>query len=190
MRAVLFTNRRKISNFAEIITKLPKNAIIIIREYDLSKAQRLIFAKEIFKSAKKRSDLKILIGKDLNLALELKAHGVHFSDNDQLPLQINKKNLPKNFILSFACHHVLSLKIAEKIKADLAFLSPIFATTSHGDAKIFNHFNFVKIAVENKKKIYRKPHLFALGGVNKQNLKTLKNLNLQGFGAIDYFINL
>lgn len=169
---------------------MPKNAIIIIREYDLSKAQRLIFAKEIFKSAKKRSDLKILIGKDLKLALELKAHGVHFSDNDQLPLQINKKNLPKNFILSFACHHVLSLKIAEKIKADLAFLSPIFATTSHSDAKIFNHFNFVKIAVENKKKTYGSAALFALGGVNKQNLKTLKNLNLQGFGAIDYFINL
>jgi len=169
---------------------LPKNAIIIIREYDLSQAQRLIFAKEIFKSAKKRSDLKILIGKDLQLALALKADGVHFSNHDKLPIQINKKNFPKNFIFSFACHDVLALKIAKKIKADFAFLSPIFPTTSHDDAKIFNRFNFVKIAVENKKQSYFNPPLFALGGVNKQNLKTLQKLGIKGFGAIDYFINL
>lgn len=188
---MLFTNRKRISDFAKVIANLPKNSAIIIREYDLPRLERLSFAKEIFKSARKRSDLKILIGKDFRMALELKADGMHFSDQGKLPIQIkNKKNFPKNFILSFACHHILSLKIAEKLQADFAFLSPIFPTKSHSDAKIFNHFNFVKIAVENKKKTYCRASLFALGGVNKENLKPLKKLDLQGFGAIDYFLNL
>jgi thiamine-phosphate pyrophosphorylase len=191
MRSVLFTDRKKISDFAGQIQNLPKNSAIIIREYDLSKNEREVFAREIFKLAKKRSDLKILIGKDLKLAQKLKAHGVHFSDFDLLPIQfLNKKSFPKNFIFSFSCHSEKSLKKAAKIDLDMVFISPIFTTTSHNEAKTLGILNLAKISTQNKKQNYcRHLPLFALGGINKKNIKALKKLKLKGFGAIDYFLS-
>ena len=44
---VLFTDRKKITNFATIINKLPKKATIIVREYDLDYNSRKDFAKKI-----------------------------------------------------------------------------------------------------------------------------------------------
>lgn len=170
---------------------MPKNSIIIIREYDLDQESRYNFAKEIFALKKDRRDIKILIGKNVKLAVELKADGVHFSDNDILPLSfLQKKSFHKNFIFSFACHSEKSLKKAHKIKPNLVFLSPIFPTTSHREAKFFGKLKFAKIAVENKKLKYDRLALFALGGINKNNLKFIKNLTIKGFGAIDYFLNV
>jgi thiamine monophosphate synthase len=191
MRSVLFTNRRKIFDFEGVIRNLPKNSAIIIREYDLSKNAREDFAREIFTLAKKRSDLKVLIGKDLALAKKLKADGIHFSDFDKLPLQIlNKKSFPKKFILSFSCHSEKSLLNIRKVNADMVFISPIFPTSSHNEAKTLGVRNLAKITTQNKNRTYSRLPLFALGGLNKENLKLLQRLPLQGFGAIDYFLNL
>lgn len=189
MKSVLFTDRKKVKNLIKIVKNLPKNSAIIIREYDLDKNARKEFAKEIFKLRKNKSDFKILIGKDFSLAQELKADGVHFSDFDKLPLQFLQRNsFTKNFIFSFACHSEKSLLQAQKLKAHMVFISPIFPSTSHDDAKIFGIQNLAKIAIQNKN--HRQIPLFALGGINKQNLKMLKKLPLQGFGAIDYFTTL
>ena len=191
MQSVLFTDRRKISDFDKIIKILPKNSVIIIREYDLDKNAREVFARKIFKSARKRPDLKILIGKDFALAQKLKANGIHFSDLDKLPIQFLRKNsFPKNFIFSFSAHSFKSLLALKNKELDMVFISPIFPTTSHNGAKTLGAQNLTKIAVQNKKQNYFALPLYALGGVNNKNLKTLKKLPLQGFGAIDYFLNL
>lgn len=190
MRSVLFTDRKKIFDFEKVIQNLPKNSAIIIREYDLSKKDREDFARKIFTAAKKRSDLKLIIGKDINLALKLKANGVHFSDLDKLPLQFfDKKSFPKKFIFSFATHSLKSFLKARKLNLDMIFISPIFSTTSHNDAKVLGIGNLAKITIQNKKQNYLQSSLFALGGVTKENLKILKKLPLKGFGAIDYFLN-
>ncbi len=169
---------------------MPKNSIIIIREYDLDLQSRYNFAKEIFNLRKNRQDIKILIGKDIHLALKLKANGIHFSDNDIIPLKfLQKKSFHKDFIFSFACHSEKSLKKAQKIKPNLVFLSPIFATTSHHGAKSFGSLKFVKIITQNKNSKYACLPIFALGGINKNNLKFIKKLKIKGFGAIDYFLN-
>lgn len=188
MRKVFFTNRKKVSNFEKVIENLEKNSAIIIREYDLPKKDRKDFAKKIFAIARKRRDLKILIGKDFALARELKADGIHFSDFDKLPLHfLNKKSQPKNFLFSFSCHNFKSLLRAKKLKADMTFLSPIFPTTSHIGAKTFGLRNLAKIAIQNKKRDYIFGDIYALGGITKENLKIIKKLPLRGFGAIDYF---
>ena len=44
---IFFTDRKKISDFEKTIKNLPKNSIIIIREYDLDKNLREDFAKKI-----------------------------------------------------------------------------------------------------------------------------------------------
>jgi len=190
MQKVFFTDRKKISDLEKVIKNLEKNSAIIIREYDLPKKDRKAFAKKIFAYTKSRPDLKLLVGKDLALAYELKADGVHFSDFDKLPLQIRQKNFRKKFIFSFACHNFKALLRAQKLKPNMIFISPIFPTSSHVGAKIFGIRNLAKIAVQNKKQNYIWGNIYALGGITKNNVGMIKKLPLRGFGAIDYFSNL
>jgi thiamine monophosphate synthase len=184
---VFFTDRKKIFDFFSAIKNLPKNSTIIIREYDLKGHEREAFAKKIIALAKIKK-AKILIGKDFNLAKKLKADGVHFSDFDRLPWQFFKrKSFPKKFIFSLACHSFGSLLKAQKLKTDLIFISPIFASTSHADVKPLGLKNLAKITFKTKNSNYLASRIRALGGVNSTNLKRLRKLGIQGFGAIDLF---
>lgn len=188
---VFLTDRKKILDFEKIIKSLPKNSTIIIREYDLDKKSREEFASNIIKLARPRA-LKILIGKDILLAKKLKADGIHFSDLDKLPLQfLMKKSFPKNFIFSFSCHSIPSVLKTQKLKPDMIFISPIFPTTSHdfsrGETKEFGLKNLAKIAFKTKNCGYFSPRIFALGGINSQNIKSVRKLAIAGFAAIDLF---
>lgn len=154
--------------------------MVIIREYDLSKNEREDFAKKIANLASDQG-LKFLVGKDLNLARKIKADGVHFSDFDKLPLAIFRK---RNFLFSFACHDEKSVIRARKIKPDMIFISPIFPTSSHENAKPIGIFNLAKIVKKNRNFL----PIYALGGVNSHNIKSLKKLGIAGFGAINFFL--
>lgn len=179
-----FTDLRKIPDIEKTIKNLPKNSHIIIREYNLDKNSREVFAKKVSALARARS-LKIIVGKDFELARKIKADGIHFSDFDNLPIQFFKqKSFPKKFIFSFASHSYKSFLKAQKTKADLIFISPIFATTSHLNSPSFGINNLRKIVAKNKK-----PNqiIAALGGVKSDNIKILRKLKIISFGAIDLF---
>jgi len=189
---VFFTDRKKISaancNLESTIKNLPKHSAIIVREYDLNKQDREIFAQKIISLARPLS-LKVLIGKDIILAKKLKSDGVHFSDFDHLPLQaLRKKSFPKKFIFSFSCHNLKSLLKASKSQFDMVFISPIFPTTSHLSTKNLGLINLAKISLKTKKPPYCLSSLYALGGVNSSNISSLRKLNLSGLAAINLFL--
>lgn len=177
--SVFFTDRKKISDFKKTIQNLPRDAVIIIREYDLPKNEREDFAIKIAKLARNQG-LRVLVGKDLNLAKKIKADGVHFSDFDKLPLRILRV---RNFIFSFACHNLASVIKAKKLQPDMLFISPIFPTTSHENTKPRGILYLAKI-VTKYKNIFP---IYALGGVNHNNIKSLRKLGIAGFGAINFF---
>jgi len=191
-KPVFFTDRTKVLNFDKTIQNLPRNSTILIREYDLDKKPREEFAQKIIQLARPKQ-LKILIGKDFELARKIKANGVHFSDLNKIPLQfLKKKSLPKNFIFSISCHSFRSFLKAKKLKPDIIFISPIFATTSHIGATTFGLKNLAKISFQTKKAKYLgnsvwEPQIFALGGINLNNIKSVRKLAISGFAAIDLF---
>lgn len=184
---VFFTDRKKIFDFEKTIKNLPKNSIIVIREYDLDKNLRETFAKKIINLARVES-LRILVGKDISLAKKLRADGVHFSDLDKLPLQFfKKKSFKKNFIFSFACHSERSFLKSKKLEIGMLFFAPIFPTTSHIGANAIGLRKFAEIAFKHRDSGYSSPQIYALGGVNSENIKSLRSLPIAGFGAIDLF---
>ncbi len=187
--SVFFSNRAFITSLESTIKHLPKNSAIIIREYDLEEKDREIFAKKIAALARPLG-LKILVGKDLSLAKKIKADGVHFSDFDKLPLQFfQQKNFPEKFIFSFSCHNLKSALKAQKSCFDMIFISPIFPTTSHLNTKNMGLKNLAKISLKTKSTPYCESSFYALGGINSQNLSSIRKLNLAGFGAISLFLN-
>jgi thiamine monophosphate synthase len=190
---VFFTDRKKISDFEKIIKILPKNSTIIIREYDLDKKKREDFARNIvnFSHANRAKNLKIIVGKDFALARKIKADGVHFSDFDKLPqIFLKKKSFPKKFIFSFACHNFKSTLKALKLRPDMIFISPIFSTTSHLETKIIGLKNLRKISLINKKQDYFPMRFYALGGINSDNIKSVRKTKISSFGAINLFNNI
>ncbi len=188
VKSVFFSDQKKVKNIEESIKKLPKNSAIIIREYHLNDKERLRFAKKIVKLTKKRG-IKTLIGKNIALAKEIGADGVHFSDFDKLPINLRtNRKFKKNFIFSYSCHSERSLQKAYKINPDMVFISPIFKTTSHPGTKALGLKNLAKIAFKNKNHSYLPLKIYALGGINLVKLKSIRKLPISGFGAIDLFI--
>ena len=186
---VFFTDRKKISDFENTIKSLPKNSAIIIREYDLNKKDREVFAKNIQQVAKKKN-LKILVGKDIALAKKINADGIHFSDYDYLPLQfLEQKKFKKKFIFSFSCHSFKSVLKARKIRPNLIFISPVFPTTSHLNTQALGIKNLAKISLKIKSNFYPASRFYALGGINLTNLPSVRKLGLSGFAAIKLFSN-
>lgn len=184
---VLFSDRRKITNFDKTINNLPRFSAIIIREYDLPKRKREQFIQKALLKLKKKK-IKIIIGKDIALAKKYKANGVHFSDNDNIPLKFfNKKSFKKDFILSISCHNFTNLLRYSKYKINWLFISPIFPTTSHNSSKIIGITKLAEISLKYKKLPYNTPKLFALGGISHNNIKKIAKTNISSFGAIDYF---
>ncbi len=173
-----FTDRNKFDNIFEVIKNLPKNSAVIIREYDLSYNDRLIFTKKIVQIAH-ANNLLIFAGKNIKLALEAKTNGVHFSDNDKSWQEylLHKKSNP-NFLLSCSCHNEASLIKTKKFDIEFTFLSPIFKTKSHPSIKPIGHRQLARIILKNKIKTY------ALGGVNEKNIALLNNIKILGIGSI------
>ncbi|MBU6140624.1 MAG: thiamine phosphate synthase [Proteobacteria bacterium] len=178
-QSVFFTDRRKVSDFKKVIESLPRNSVVIIREYDLLRAEREIFAREILNLARSKG-FKILVGKDLFLAKKIKADGVHFSDFDRLPMYFLRRI---NFIFSFSCHSLKSFLRAQRLSPDMVFISPIFPTSSHKEKKPLGLRGLAKIITKNQNLL----PVYALGGVDSVNIKSLKKLKLAGFGAINFF---
>ena len=67
---------------------------------------------------------------------------------------------------------------------DLIFLSPALKTNSYPNKKPLSKYIFISLCFFFKEQL-----IFALGGVNYTNIKSMKNKKLYGFGAISCFKN-
>ena len=65
---------------------------------------------------------------------------------------------------------------------DLIFLSPVLKTNSYPNKKPLSKYIFISLCFFFKEEL-----IFALGGVNYANIKSMKNEKLYGFGAISCF---
>lgn len=193
--AILFTDRRRINDFARIIKSLPKNSAIIVREYDLDDVEREKFACEIRYLANQQLPFrrpKVIVGKNIRIAKKIGADGVHFSDNDAdfSPIALNslRSKFPRHFKISYVAHTSKSVSRAIISKLDILVVSPIFATMTHYETKPIGLRNLAKIS--SKKRFLKRrvsgPNLYALGGISSANLKSVRRLGIGGFGSINF----
>ena len=105
-------------------------------------------------------------------------------------LFFRKKSFPKKFIFSFSCHDEKSFLKWRKLSPNLLFISPIFPTTSHVNAKVFGLKNLAKFVAKNMNSYASPSPIYALGGINSKNLQSIRKLGIAGFGAINFFKNL
>ncbi len=157
--------------------KIPKKSAFLLRSYETKKRKKI--AKQLLKFCKMKK-IKLLIGSDIKLAEDINAHGIHFPEYMIKKKKINwiriKNAKPnKKWIITTAAHNVQALKKAEDLNIDAVLLSPVFPSKSHPNSKSLGLNKFSKIVKKTKLPIY------ALGGINIKNVKSLIETDIIGY---------
>ena len=142
----------------EHIKNLNKNIAIIFRNYTKPlDLNQIIIIKEFCKLTKR----KFLISNNVKLALKLNLDGIYLPSFNK-SYKINNYLKKTNFIIIGSAHNLHEIKIKEK-------------QTYLG----IERFKILKNQTKLK--------TIALGGLNQNNIKKLKLLNVFGFAAISFF---
>lgn len=150
---------------------------IVFRHYELPLELRRRRAVSLANVCR-NTGTKLFVGNDVSIARTVGAYGVHWSFRRGHPPTRPELG---SLTLSIACHSLEEIQKANAASADLAYLSPVFDTTTHPDANPLGPEMLKPIAAEATMPV------FALGGINAANVHKLRNANISGIGAIDAF---
>ena len=155
------------------IKKLNKNISIIYRNYNSIINVDLLIR---IKSFCKKNRRKFYLSNNIKLALKLNLDGAYlpsFNNNiNHLSYKFRKK-----FLIIGSAHNLKEIRIKEKQRVKKIFISSIFKKKKN----YLGIYKFKKLSKLTKTKI------IALGGINQNNLKKIKLLNISGFAAINLF---
>lgn len=164
-RFFLFTDQHRLADPAPLLPHLPRGAVVVLRHTDAAELARL--ARRIVPRAHALG-LKVLLAGDLRAALKLNCDGVHLSEARARRGPPRPATLPPGFLITAAAHGPRGLWRAARAGADLAFLSPVFATPSHPQAWALGVLRFARMA-----RLSPVP-VAALGGVTAPGARRLR----------------
>jgi len=146
---------------------------IIYRNYK-SKTNLITIIK--LKQYCKKKGYKFFLSNDIKLAIHLNLDGAYIPsfNNQTNHLSFSFK---KKFIIIGSAHNNKEIKIKEKQRVDIIFLSSIFKKNK-------NYLGINKFKILSK---FTNKKIVVLGGISKSNLKKLNLLNCFGFAGISYF---
>ena len=150
--------------------------IVQLREKNISTKdfyEKALKVKEICKNY----GALFIINDRLDIAQAVGADGVHLGQSD-MPIEEARKILKDKFLIGATARNMEESKRAELLGADYIGSGAIFGTSTKDNAK--------KLEMEELKKIVAsvKIPVFAIGGININNVGSLKNIGLQGICAV------
>ena len=150
--------------------------IVQLREKNISTKdfyEKALKVKEICKNY----GALFIINDRLDIAQVVGADGVHLGQSD-MPIEKAREILKDKFLIGATARNVEEAKRAELLGADYIGSGAIFGTNTKDNAK--------KLEMEELKKIVAsvKIPVFAIGGINIDNVSILKNIGLQGICVV------
>jgi len=158
------------------IRALPRGSLVIVRSKNPQRRRELAHAAA---RIAQRHGLLLSIAGDAALAAETAADGLHLSDAET---EKAGRYRAKPWLLTAAAHSAHAVLRAHLSGAHAVLLSPIFATQSHTDRAPLGLARLRTIARTSPIPIY------ALGGIDAENVERLKNIPLAGIAAIGALI--
>lgn len=171
-RAAKQKHKLRVAILDEENSKLPDKNVthILLRGYHLKNRRK--WAEKLAKQARRKGFFVLLAG-DLNLARKINADGLHLPEYLLGKPRFWRKKITKKLQISAACHSIKAMILAKKLRVNFIFVSPVFKTSSHPEAKPLGALRFAKICSQAKLPI------IALGGAENQE-KRLKNSCFSG----------
>ena len=124
----------------------------------------------------KRKGIKLYLSNNIQLAIKLGFDGAYIPSFNKSLRHLNYK-LKKNFKILGSAHNMKEIRLKEKQKVSLIFLSSIFKKNKNY-LGLYRFINLEKLTDIN---------IIALGGINRSNLKKLSLTSCAGFAGISYF---
>lgn len=165
-RIWLMTDERLGDALWTAIEGLPRGSGVVLRHYSLPFAERRALFARVAKRARRRGLVLVVAGKE-QLG---RADGTH--------------NRPRrgNGLVTWSVHSRRDLTEARRQHADLIFVSSVFATRSHPDARTLG-------VVRAGLLIHGSPiPAIALGGMSQTRFRRLQGLGVHGWAGIDAFL--
>ncbi|MBN2721351.1 MAG: thiamine phosphate synthase [Campylobacterales bacterium] len=164
------------NNLEESLRRFSSKASMILYR-DKSNPNYSINAKLFLAKARKYSFDKILLHGDIELAIALKADGVHLRSDQFAFIAVAKEN--KLFVV-VSTHSLQEAKLAQDLGADMVTISPVFSSPNKGKPI---GLNILKEVCDNLK-----IPVIALGGITSQEeIDAIMEQGAAGFASIRYF---
>jgi thiamine-phosphate pyrophosphorylase len=151
------------------LARLPRGSGVVFRHDTLPRPDRLRLGRKVSAVARRRG-LVLAVAGDMRLAAMLNAALVH-----------RPRSHPGGLPHSLPVHDVAQAIEARRSRADLVFVSPLFATRSHPDRAALGAKQGVSLARKSGAKA------IALGGMNEKRWRPLRP-HFYGYAGIDCWI--
>lgn len=170
---------------AEQVKKLIEGGaeIIQLREKHASPKDFYEFAKEALKRARQHK-VKIIINDRVDIALALKADGVHLGQDD-LPPEHARKILGEKAIIGFSTHNLEQAVRAVQLPIDYLAIGPVFATRTKENSE-----NVVGIeGIKNVREAIGGFPLVAIGGITFENFREVLQSGADSVAVVSHLMS-
>lgn len=159
-----------------------KAGVEVVQYREKFKSTREMF-KEALLLRRICSDATFLVNDRIDIALAVKADGVHLGQGD-LPISVARKLLGKDKIIGITVHNLKEALLAQKQGADYLGVSPVFATKTKSDAG-------KPIGIKRLREISERARIpiVALGGISLKNVKQVVRSGADSICAISAVLN-
>ena len=158
----------------EELLNLDKKISIIFRNYNLSNPDITIRKLSIFA---KKNNRKIFISNNYNLARKYDLDGLYIPSFNKLN-NFKNINFKKNFKIIGSAHNEQEIIIKKEQGCTKIFVSPIFKTKKKT--------SFLNVVKFNKINLNNAVEIIALGGIYKNNFKSIRLTRAKGFASINW----
>ncbi len=175
--AFFITDQNAVPEPEKVITLLPDYCAVIFRDYDHPLREKA--GRKLSETCRKKG-LPFLVARDIALAEELLADGIHLPQGlmHQAP-QIRAKY--PHWLITAACHDMASVLDANDLPLDAVLIAPVFPTLSHPGTRNLG------LPMVRKMTASTLIPLYALGGVTCENAGDLVGSGVAGIAAIRGF---
>ena len=173
-RLWLMTDERLGEGFWDALARLPRGAGVIFRHYATPPAERRRLFDRVRRVARARRLVLVLAGRPAQ-ALAWHADGVHSRSGE-------RHGAPR-LIRTAPAHSRTELIAARRSGADLALLSPVYATRSHPGARTLGTIAFGRLAAGAGLPVV------ALGSMDARRFRALRALGAYGWAGIDALVS-
>jgi len=165
-------------DFYDCVERAIKGGVKIVQLREKNISAKEFYEKALkVKEVCKRYGVLFIINDRMDIAQAVKADGVHLGQSD-MPIEKAREILKDRFLIGATARNADEAVKAELLGADYIGSGAIFGTSTKDDAK--------KLEMEELKKIIEsvKIPVFAIGGININNVSMLKNIGLQGICSV------
>lgn len=155
-------------------------SLVQLREKKAGSLDFYMVAKKV-KEVTDKFNVPLIINDRIDIALSVDAAGVHIGQED-LPCKIARQILPKDKIIGVSVHNIEEALRAQEDGADYLGCGAVFTTSTKSDVS-----NLTIDKLAEIKKAVNIP-VVAIGGINKENVSSLRNTNIDGIAVVSAIV--